>query len=147
MPSLASGALADRLGEAFRAFPQVAAAWLFGSYARGDARENSDVDVAVLLSADADPSDPTLLGALASALEQASGGLSIDLTVLDLVVQGPIFCHRVLAEGALLHEHDHRARVDFESRTYSRYLDFRPTWDIAARRSVGGLRKWLRELG
>lgn len=145
MPAVPEPVLQERLGEAFAAFPAVSAAWLFGSHARGEARADSDVDVAVLLDRSADSTDPELLGALASALEQAAGGPTIDLVVLDLATQGPVFCHRVLSEGALLYEGDHAGRVDFESRTYSRYLDFRPTWDIAARRSVEGFRRWLRE--
>lgn len=137
--------LKGRLGHALEAFPEVAAAWLFGSRARGDARSESDVDVAVLLRPEADSRDPALLGAMASALEDAAGDLPIDLVVLDLARQGPVFCHRVLAEGELVHEGDRAMRVAFESTTYSRYLDYRPTWDLAAGRSVQGFRRWLRE--
>ena len=32
-------------------FPEVAAAWLFGSRARGDARQGSDLDLGLLLRA------------------------------------------------------------------------------------------------
>ncbi len=145
MAGTTNGDLVPRLREGLAAFPEVAAGWLYGSRARAEAWEGSDVDVAVLLDRSADRTDPVLLGGLASALEQAVGGLAIDLVVLDLATQGPVFCHRVLAEGILLHEGDRAARVDFESRTYSQYLDYRPTWDIAARRSVGGLRRWLRD--
>ncbi|MFW5876512.1 MAG: type VII toxin-antitoxin system MntA family adenylyltransferase antitoxin [Myxococcota bacterium] len=137
--------LESRLGQALAAFPQVAAAWLFGSHARHEGRAESDVDVAVLLGEGVDRHDPELLGAMAAALEHAAGGPSIDLVVLHLASQGPVFCHRVLSEGALLHEGDRAARVDFESDTYVRYFDFRPTWDIAAKRGVAGFRRWLRE--
>lgn len=145
MPAGDTHPRAPSLSAALEPFEQVSAAWLFGSHARSEPRADSDVDVAVLLDRSADRTDPTLLGNLASALEQAAGGLLIDLVILDIDAQGSIFCHRVLAEGVLLHERDRRARIDFESRTYSQYLDFRPTWDIAARRSVSGFRKWLRE--
>lgn len=136
--------LERELRRALAQFPEVTAAWLFGSRARGDAREDSDMDIAILLAAGTDSHDPTLLGALAAALETAAGGLVIDLVVLDLSRQGPVFCHRVLTEGTLLHDADRARRVDFESTTYSRYFDHRPTWDIAAARSVRGFRRWLR---
>lgn len=145
MPDAADDDLGARLGDALGAFPEVAAAWLFGSRGRGGHSPESDVDVAVLLDASADRTDPGLLGGIASALEQAAGGLDIDLVALDVAKQGPVFCHRVLSEGKLVHDGDRVARVDFESRVYSRYLDYRPTWDIAAGRSVGGFRRWLRE--
>lgn len=133
-----------RLGEVLGRFSEVAAAWLFGSRARGTAREGSDVDVAVLLNAGVDPSDPSLLGAIALAAEEAAGA-PVDLVALDLASQGPVFCHKVLAEGVRVVDHDRARRVDFESEVSSRYLDYRPTWDIAARRSVGGLRRWIGE--
>ena len=40
----------DTLVAYLAAQPDVLAAYLFGSYARGDARPDSDVDLAVLLS-------------------------------------------------------------------------------------------------
>jgi hypothetical protein len=65
----------------------------------------------------------------------------IDLVVLE--TQGPIFRHRVLSEGRCIYEADRDRRVDFESTTYVEYLDFRPTWDIAARHAIDGMRSWL----
>ena len=124
--------------------PEVAAAWLFGSLARGDARPDSDADVAILLS---DPSATAAshhraLGALALDLEHALGGRRIDLAVLDDRTS-PVFAHRVLAEGRLVHEADRERRVRFEWRANVRYLDFRPTWELAARSAAQGFQRWL----
>ncbi|MDQ3032366.1 MAG: nucleotidyltransferase domain-containing protein [Myxococcota bacterium] len=124
--------------------PEVAAAWIFGSFARGDARPDSDVDVAILL-ADASATAAThhrALGALALDLEHALGGRRIDLAVLDDRTS-PIFAHRVLAEGRLLHEADRERRIAFEWRASVRYLDFRPTWELAARSAAEGFQRWL----
>ena len=65
----------------------------------------------------------------------------IDLVVLES--QGPMFCHRVLSEGRRVYEADRERRVDFESDAYVRYFDFKPTWDIAARHAMAGLRRKL----
>lgn len=125
------------------AFGQVAGAWLFGSWARGEARPGSDVDVGLVLD-EPNPSavDHYLwIADLTSRLEVALGGRPVDVVLLE--AQGPVFCHRVLAEGRRIYTADRDRCVDFESETYIRYLDFRPTWEIAARERVRGMRRWL----
>lgn len=118
--------------------PEIAAAWLFGSHARGEAREDSDVDIAILFR---DPEATAarhhrLLGSLALDLEHALGA-PIDLAVL-VDRTSPIFVHRVLIEGRLVHELDRSRRVAFEARAHVRYLDFQPTWALAARHALAG---------
>lgn len=39
--------------------------------------------------------------------------------------------------------HDEERRVDFESDALVRYLDFKPTWDLAANEQIDGMRRWL----
>lgn len=107
----------------------VAAAWLFGSRARGTAGPSSDIDVAVLFSQD----PPRTLAAVPSDLlagvahELGAGAPRVDLVVVnhascDLV-------HRVLRDGLLLVEHDRSARVRFETRKRAEYFDLKPFLD------------------
>lgn len=106
----------------------VAVAYLFGSRARGDHRETSDLDVAVLAN--------RRLGLLereqvAQALGDVFGVSRVDLVVLDeaaLALRG-----QVLQEGRLLYSSDESRRVDFEVRTRSEYFDFLPTLSEHAR--------------
>jgi hypothetical protein len=58
--------------------------------------------------------------------------------------QGPLFGHNVLREGRRILETDRERRIDFESDTIVRAFDFRPTWELAAREQVGGMRRWLK---
>lgn len=102
----------------------AAAVWLFGSRARGDARPDSDADVAVLLRTSAP--DPGLLaqGQLAVALGEVLDAPAVDVVVLDrasLALRG-----RVLTEGRLLWSADDPRRVRFTVETLSRYFDVLP---------------------
>lgn len=113
-PSTTAGAeLAARLGSE----PDVIVAYLFGSRARGTARPTSDIDVAVLLNADADTHWRRLeLGARL--------GDTVDLVVLN---DAPVaLAYRVLRDGILLVSNDERARIRHWTRTVDRYLDTAP---------------------
>ena len=134
------------IANVLREFPDVAAAWLFGSEARGDARPDSDVDVALLLKDNAAALDmlPTL-GRIAASLEQVAPGRRIDVVLL--ATQGPIFQHQVLSEGRLVLDVDSVRRVDFESDSYVRYFDFLPTHELAQRQAMTGFRDWFQGNG
>jgi predicted nucleotidyltransferase len=101
----------------------IAAAYLFGSMARGTARPDSDVDVGVLYSKDP---PKTLLGmgfTLEADLESALG-LPVQLVVLnyapvDLIV-------RVLRDGKLLVDRDRSRRIQFEVQSRNEYWDLEP---------------------
>jgi predicted nucleotidyltransferase len=116
----------DRLRTALSAESGIACAWLFGSRARGEARADSDVDVAVLL--DRDPA-PTLSGSgvrLAGELERVVGA-TVDLIVLN---RAPVdLVHRVLRDGILLLDRDPAARVRFEVASRNAWFDLKPILD------------------
>ncbi len=125
----------------FESATGVAAAWIFGSVARGDARDESDLDVAVLLrdpAADA-LTDRRALADLAARLERAVDR-PVDLVVLSL--RDPILAHRVLSEGRLVHDGDRDRRLDFTSDALARYLDWAPRYEATARASLAANRAW-----
>lgn len=119
-------------------YPEIAAAWIFGSMARGEAHEGSDLDVALSLLPSSARDEHKLL-TLAAALERHSPSGKIDLVVLGK--QGPVFRHRVLKEGKLLYDAQPELRIAFEARTISEYLDWKPTHEIAMRATFEGLRE------
>lgn len=125
--------------------PPVFLGYVFGSVARGEARPDSDLDVGIVFAQRGDTARDhlALLGELAARLEGVGGCRHVDLVVLES--QGPIFCQRVVSEGVLVYERDPERRVDFESETIVRALDFRPTYELAARGQVKSFRRWLRE--
>jgi hypothetical protein len=112
-----------RIVDHFRSHTGVAAVYLFGSIARGTARTDSDVDVAVLFH---DPPLRTLNGprfVVEGELERALGA-PIDLVVLN---DAPVDLRiRVLRDGRLLVDRDPSVRIAFEVRTRNEAFDLEP---------------------
>ena len=108
----------------FQEKPEVAAAYLYGSYARGDARPDSDIDLAVLVT---DKSKYTGFGIVqvvfAADLTKVVG---IKVEVNDLDSCRVDFSHRVLTEGRLLVSNNEDARVNFEEKIIKNYFDLQP---------------------
>jgi uncharacterized protein len=125
---LDSVTLADTLGELLAARAEdegIAAAWLFGSVARGTARPDSDVDVGILYRED----PPRTLAGIGQVFN-----LQEELTeITDLPIQIVALNHapvdliiRVLRDGKLLLGQDSLRRVDFEVRSRNEFWDLEP---------------------
>jgi predicted nucleotidyltransferase len=113
---------------------------------RGEPREDSDLDIAVLLrdsKADACTHRRELMD-LAARLEQASGR-PVDLVVLGL--RDPILAHRVLSEGQRIYDAEPERRLDFTTDALARYLDWAPSYETAAARSLEANRTWAKKAG
>lgn len=111
----------------------IVAAYLYGSQALGQARAESDIDVAVLLDSEAKRSSMDLLK-MGRELEDKTGLKNIDVR---LVNDAPLSAKgRILTEGHLLYSGDDSARVDFEVATRSLYFDFLPHLDYFRREFI-----------
>jgi predicted nucleotidyltransferase len=91
--------------------------WLFGSQARGTARPDSDVDVAVLGAVDAWDLEARLCAAL-----------DMDVQVVPMERAPADLVRRVVRDGILLAERDRALRVRFEVRKRLEYFDMAPIW-------------------
>ena len=103
--------------------PELCAAYLFGSVARGEARQDSDVDIGLLYQT---PPDATLEGQpflLAAELESLLGR-PVDLVVMNTAPADLV--HRVLRDGILLFQLNPSARIAFEVRARNEYFDLLP---------------------
>jgi predicted nucleotidyltransferase len=95
-------------------------AYLFGSRASGESCVESDADVAIMGDRRLDLLERSRL---AARLADALGVPDVDLVVLDEAgLRG-----RVVQEGRLIYSRDEPARVGFEVRTRSEYIDYLPT--------------------
>jgi predicted nucleotidyltransferase len=113
------------LADLFQRQPDVVAAYLFGSQARGDAGPLSDVDLAVWLDDRPEPAR-RLRRQLALSGEAASllGTDEVELVVLNGAP--PLLAQRVIRDGELLAERSAPARVRLETDAVIRYLDTIP---------------------
>lgn len=116
--------------EILRRQPDVVAAWLHGSAVSEDAA--GDLDVAVLF--DSPEVLPARLTGLAHELATRGAPSGPDVDLRPLARTAPRFRVNVLRRGLLLYERSARERIEFEARSMSEWLDFRPTWDRMRKR-------------
>lgn len=131
--------LAAELKAFFAGRPEVIAAYLFGSRARGVARRDSDVDVAVLPDETVTDGLEYRLG-LAEELESKVGA-AVDVVVLPdapLLLQFQVFKH-----GRIVFERDADRRALYQALTMARYYGHCRYLDFHG----AALRKAIRERG
>jgi predicted nucleotidyltransferase len=110
-------------GELPRLVPHLAAAYLFGSGARDEARSGSDIDVGLLYeSAPAPTLDDQPF--LAAADLESRFGRPVDLVVMNGAPTDLV--HRILRDGILLLQPNRSARIAFEVRARNQYFDLLP---------------------
>lgn len=100
----------------------VTVACLFGSHARGEANQLSDVDVALLVPDVPPPDRLNLLLRVGARLESAARVGELDVVVLDgspLTLTG-----RVVRDGIAIYGTDDPLRLEYESRTFREFVDF-----------------------
>ncbi len=103
----------------------VSVAYLFGSRARGQARPDSDADLAVLLR---NPKAELPLLAEAELATRLADVLQVDAVDVTLVERAPLEVRaRVVREGRVVLEDDAVRRVRFEVDTQSRWFDVAPS--------------------
>jgi len=103
-----------------RDFLSAQAIYLFGSHARGEQRPESDIDLAVLLPANA--------ARAAGALRLSDTALALsrqarrDVDLVNLRLASTVFQNQVVHTGLLLYCGDEQARQEFEMLTLSSYI-------------------------
>lgn len=105
-------------------YPLITAVYLYGSAARGEPA--ADLDVAVLCDA---ACGRQTLDSLAAQLQEQGAPAGPELDVRPLFGSSPRYRMNVLRDGRLLYERDRKRRLEFEARSMSEWLDFKPRWD------------------
>ena len=117
----------QKIKDYFNKRKEVAAVYLYGSQARGDAKKSSDIDLAVLVT---DKRKYHGFGipqvVFAQDLSKITGR-KVEVNDLDTVSVD--FAHRVLTEGRLIISNNEKARIDFEEKVLRTYFDLKPALD------------------
>lgn len=117
--------------------PDMQATYLFGSQAKGQAHEDSDVDLAVLMEGEISEA------ALWEIAQQIASNIGMDVDLLDLGKASTVMQMQVITHGRQLYCADERACSEFEDRVFSDYVWLNEEragilHDIAKRGSVHG---------
>ena len=92
--------------------------YIFGSFARGTNRENSDIDIAVLLNGEIGVyTQLNIIGRLVDIFRRED----IDLVILNNVNE--VLKFQVIKYGKPIYMESQYTKVMFESRTMSEYMD------------------------
>jgi uncharacterized protein len=129
------------IGTALGSQPGVAAAFVFGSLARGEATGLSDVDIALVLTSAGQMERAILVRDVALRLGRAVPGRTFDVHVLDELPTA--IAGRVVTEGKLVFERDATARVRAVVDARMAYHDFAWMERATLGEGLDGLRRRL----
>lgn len=133
-PGPASGRLEDAIAAVLLPMQEVRVAYLFGSQARGNARPDSDLDVALGLEPGLDGGQrASLVLDVIAALTDALGPLGERTDLLDLGRAGSAVAFRVIRDGRCVLCRNPRDKVRLEASIARRYDDEHPYRELFRR--------------
>ncbi|KKR32210.1 MAG: polymerase beta domain protein region protein [Candidatus Gottesmanbacteria bacterium GW2011_GWC2_39_8] len=112
----------EKVKNYFKGKKEVTAAYLYGSYAKGTEKKDSDIDLALLFSKNQEDH----LSFRIKYQEELSGILENEVEIQDLNITSINFAKRVLDEGILIIDNNSSERVVFEVNLFNNYFDMLP---------------------
>jgi predicted nucleotidyltransferase len=120
-------ALVRAIRAALAAIPSIRVAYLFGSRARGAARPDSDLDIAIALPREMEDAERGRIKLqVIDALTASLGRLGELADIVDLDRAGSAVAFAAIAQGKCAYARDRADRVRLETRIARRYDDERP---------------------
>lgn len=121
--------------------PEVLAAYVFGSKIKGYARENSDLDVAILVDPDFEIEDYGYQIKIEEELNQLAEGLEIDVVVVNSV--GLPLQYAAAVQGRLIYSRDDQRRAIEEIKISNHYEDLKDFYDLRLKTNLEEAKKDL----
>lgn len=100
---------------------------LFGSRANGKARQNSDLDIAIL---DSKPETYNRFGNLFNKFSDIFSGINVDVRFIKN--SEPVFLYNVFSDGKLLYG-DTQEYLNYKAFAYKNYVDSKPLFELKNR--------------
>jgi predicted nucleotidyltransferase len=114
--------IVEKISEVLKRHRNILFAYVYGSFARKEARKDSDIDVAIFLkNSHTIEKDPMFEVKLALEIEKELRK-PVDVRILN--DKPLIFINQVMKHGKLLFSRDERERISFETKMLDLYLDF-----------------------
>src|SRR3990172_11523713 len=112
----------QRIMNYFSQRPEVKSLFIFGTFDTPFERENSDIDIAVLVNA---AITKDVLESLKNEYYAASTGFSLKCVDIVILNSAPVpLKHRILKTGRLISDRDPQYRRHFTARAIQEYLDY-----------------------
>lgn len=135
----------DKIRKVLEKRPEVLAAYLYGSHAKGYAREGSDVDVAVLTVPDFELPGYGYQFELEDLLNDAVKDFKVEAVVVDFMSL-PLK-HSSVVQGRLIYSKDDLLRAKEQVRILYDYEDMKGFYDLRFRSNLEGAKSYLKERG
>lgn len=103
------------------AYCSIKFAYIFGSYARGENSENSDIDFAFMINDSLSKIDEVF--ARGNLIELGKGIFKRDVDVVFLNCDLPLLKYEIIKDGVVIKDHDER--IAFESLSIREYFDYK----------------------
>jgi hypothetical protein len=116
----------EKIREVLEGRNEIILAYLYGSSVRGHLRDDSDLDLGIVLNRGFDP-DPLYTAQIARKIEMQTH-LDRELDVRILNGMPPRFLRQVI-DGELVFSRNKPERVKFEMQVIDSYLDFKPFYE------------------
>ena len=126
------------LADYFQRHVEIEVAYIFGSMARGTESALSDIDIAILIDDQQIDEDEFRYGYKAEILADLMKIFKtnhVDLVILNEA--NTLLRHRVLYHGKLIYSKNEKKRIEFQTNTIDRYIDFKEL--IKPHFNAGGL--------
>ncbi|WAM33053.1 type VII toxin-antitoxin system MntA family adenylyltransferase antitoxin [Caldicellulosiruptor morganii] len=118
------------LREYFEKDDKVIFAYLFGSYARGNANKSSDIDVAAYIKKSKDATEDLLYQLDTKEHLEKILNKKVDFVILNDA--DPLLKHEVFSDGILVIDKDHDLYVDVRVKNFYEYMDKKRYLEICA---------------
>jgi predicted nucleotidyltransferase len=141
-----TNALCAAIAHACDQVPEVRLAYVFGSQLRGNARADSDLDIAIDVGHAASAAERgrvklTLIGAISDSM----GALGERADIVDLREASPGVAFRVIKEGRIAKEVSRAERVVLTAKIMRAYDDDAPRRALFLRAAVRAARQWAKD--